>query len=98
MLKVELKKSNSNEIVSGSLNLRISPGDGSTSQVNSQLQELGLTQAGPSGSGGMSSSSGRRGSRKSNNTPSSSAPTSSTNGLSSTEDQQGPLPPGYFLI
>jgi hypothetical protein len=93
MLKVELKRSNSNEIVSGSVDLRISPGDGSTSQVNSQLQELGLSQAGPSGSGGMSSG-GRRGSRKSNNPPTSSTPSSSTNGLSSTEDQLGPLPPG----
>ena len=96
MLKVELKKSNSNEVVSGSIDLRISPGDGSTAEINGQLQELGLSPAGPSGSGGNFPSSSRRGSRKSTNPSASSNPSSSSgNALSSTEDQLGPLPPGY---
>ena len=89
MLKVELHKSTGNELVSGSIDLRISPVATTVgaSGLSRQLVELGLEVPERQDTRRKSNSGSSRGVE--------SGSVGSSREMSSTEDQYGALPPGF---
>jgi hypothetical protein len=99
MLKLELKRSNSNEVVTGSLDIRIAPVEATQqdqSSLQGQFQALGLTGSSSNGesSSGPATLPGAPTNKPVDPSPSNSNSGTATNALSSVEDQFGPLPPG----